>query len=363
MRIVYGVASEGMGHATRSHAVIEWLLSKGHEVHIFTSDRAFDFFSKKYANVYRIKGFHLVYDKNRLDSNKSLLWNIRHLPEGFMPAMQTIAKAFKELKPNVVISDFEFFTDFLGKAAGIPVVAANNISIIDKTKLDLKTFKEQKFFAEMTARLATFDADWYVIPTFFFPPTKGKNITLAHPVVRKSIVKAKPRTGNHVLVYQTTPTCLKLLRQLKKIDENFIVYGFGARPKEGNLKFCPFNDTTFIKDLVSAKAVITGGGFSLISEALYLKKPILSVPLADHFEQIMNGHYIKELKFGEYNIEPTPNDVQDFLLKLPFYMHYLSKYNFDPNDFAKKVERVAKKVAIAPDERRLRHVAKLASKF
>ena len=49
--IIYGVLGEGMGHATRSSAVIEYLLKKGHHVHIFTSNRAVDFLSKKFKNV------------------------------------------------------------------------------------------------------------------------------------------------------------------------------------------------------------------------------------------------------------------------------------------------------------------------
>ena len=34
---------------------------------------------------------------------------------------------------------------------------------------------------------------------------------------------------------------------------------------------------------MSARGVITGGGFSLLSEAVYLHKPVLSVPLDGQF--------------------------------------------------------------------------------
>lgn len=52
-----------------------------------------------------------------------------------------------------------------------------------------------------------------------------------------------------------------------------------ARKNDGNLQFKNFNEDEFYRDLASCRAVITNGGFSLMTEALYLQKPILSVPV------------------------------------------------------------------------------------
>lgn len=42
MRILYGVAGEGMGHATRSRVVIDHL-TRHHEVEVVVSGRAHDY--------------------------------------------------------------------------------------------------------------------------------------------------------------------------------------------------------------------------------------------------------------------------------------------------------------------------------
>lgn len=361
-RIVYGVSSEGMGHATRSHAVITYLLKKGHDVHILTSDRAYDFFAGKYGErVHRIKGFHLIYEDNKLSNTKSTLAMLKTLSSDLRPTFRTLADCFTHLRPHVVISDFDVFSALFGRWCRIPVIAANNISIVHKTRIDLSGMKlnYSRLTTKWSSKLATVKADHYVIPTFFYPPTKRRNVHLTAPVVRDIIVKRKPTRGKHILVYQTSPTCLRLLRTLKDLDETFYVYGFGKRPREGNLHFFPFNDTTFIDHLASSKAVITGGGFSLISEALYLKKPILSVPLRDHFEQINNGHQLQRLHYGEYNVEPAKDDVEGFLLKLPSYQHTLDKYSFDPHEFPTTIEALVRQVARKPDERRMRRICRI----
>jgi UDP:flavonoid glycosyltransferase YjiC (YdhE family) len=46
MKILYGVQSDGMGHALRSYAVMEYLMAQGHTVKVVTSGRALDFFRK-----------------------------------------------------------------------------------------------------------------------------------------------------------------------------------------------------------------------------------------------------------------------------------------------------------------------------
>ena len=74
------------------------------------------------------------------------------------------------------------------------------------------------------------------------------------------------------------------------------VYGMRGGPAEdtveGNIEFRPRSNEGFIEDLRTARAIVTGGGFSLLSEAVYLGKPALSVPLSGQFEQLMNARYL-----------------------------------------------------------------------
>jgi hypothetical protein len=87
----------------------------------------------------------------------------------------------------------------------------------------------------------------------------------------------------------------------------------------------------FLEDLVSACGVITGGGFSLLSEAVYLGKPVLSIPLRGQFEQLMNARYLQREGFGMCAPAIDAPTLSAFLDGLDGFHHRLGDYVQDGN--------------------------------
>ena len=150
-------------------------------------------------------------------------------------------------------------------------------------------------------------------------------------ICREEILDLKPSEGEHILVYQTSTSNSKLIETLKKVDEKFIVYGFDLEKVEKNIIYRKFNEDQFFKDLGSCKAVLANGGFTLISESIYLKKPVLSIPVKGQFEQILNAIYLERLGYGEFHEELEMDGVIHFLSKLDTYNESLSHYNQEGN--------------------------------
>ena len=75
----------------------------------------------------------------------------------------------------------------------------------------------------------------------------------------------------------------------------------------------------------TAKAIIVNGGFTMISEAIYLKKPIYSTPAHKNFEQILNGFYVEKLGFGESHENLDVKKIESFLHNLDKYQENLNK--------------------------------------
>jgi len=345
-RILYAVQGEGMGHAIRSSVIIRYLLKK-HELVIVSSNRAYRFLLNKFDNVYNIYGFHIVYKNNAVDNLKTFVQNVRKLPEGSVNNLRKLIKLIYRFNPNIIISDFEPFSYLVGTLFGIPIIGIDNIHIAKLCRLSIpKKYKKHYMTASLCPRSLGIKADYYLIPTFFYPKKKNpRKIFLVPPVIRDEIITSKPTDKSHVLVYQTSKSYKALIRLLKKIDQKFVIYGFNRKSRFSNIVFKRFDERNFIEDLTSCKAVITNGGFGVITEAIYLHKPILSVPVKKNFEQITNAIYVQELGYGKFYEELTTQDIEEFLLALPLYKKRLQHYSQKGNTLLfKKLDQIIKRL-------------------
>jgi uncharacterized protein (TIGR00661 family) len=101
---------------------------------------------------------------------------------------------------------------------------------------------------------------------------------------------------------------------------------------ERNLRFRPFSEQQFIEDLATARAVIAGGGFTLMGEAVYLKKPMLAVPVGGQFEQILNARYLEKLGYGRCASDLTDvAELRGFVDGLPAHEASIAGYHQDGN--------------------------------
>jgi len=140
------------------------------------------------------------------------------------------------------------------------------------------------------------------VPSFFFPPLRpGHDADLVPPIIRPEVRATRPRSGDHVLVYLNHPAGSEpLLDTLRRVNARFVVYN--VRPPDApeaypNLTFRP-PGPHFVDDLASARAVVCTAGFTLLSEARYLGKPVLAVPNQGFFEQALNALYLRSTGAG-----------------------------------------------------------------
>jgi uncharacterized protein (TIGR00661 family) len=305
MRILYGVVGEGMGHATRSKVVIDHLVEKKHKVKIVASGRAHAFLKRHFADVVEIRGLTIRYSAGAMDRDASVVQNVLLSPSMLFQNAAAYIDDVRHFKPKFVLSDFDSYAWFFARRFGLPIVSIDNQQIIHKCKH--KDEITQGVTTDYRATRAFVKAklpgcDHYVITSFFTPTIRAKfrdRVTLVPPILREEILKARPTSGEHVLVYQTSTSDQGLLAQLNRLRERkFVVYGLGRDAVEGNCTLHSFSEQRFVRDLASACAVVTNGGLSLIHEAIYLGKPILSVPVRHQFEQEMNARYLEQYGYG-----------------------------------------------------------------
>lgn len=331
--IFYCICGEGMGHAIRSSVIIDRIKDK-YDVYIFSSDRAYKYLNEKFDNVYKIGGFNTVYINNKVSNTKTLINALKRNPLNIKEGYEELYKKARKLSPNVIVTDFEIYATMVSKLLSIPLISLDNIHMITQTAIDYPPKHQGEMLkAKGVIKSYVIKPKIHILTSFFYPKIKPKKRAVLYPpVIREDILKLEPTIEDHIIVYQTSKESVKLVEQLKSLNEKFIVYGFNKDEVDKNLTYKLFNENEFYNDLASAKAVICNGGFTFISEAISLKKPIYSVPAIGNFEQTLNGFYVQKLGYGEYHEEMSPKKVEKFLKRLPKYQKKLAKVKKTNND-------------------------------
>jgi uncharacterized protein (TIGR00661 family) len=338
MRILYGVVGEGMGHAMRSRVVLEHLVETGHELSIMASGRATDFLAKRFHGVHRIHGLHMIYDENRVRMGKTLWSNVLSGASGIPQNIAAYFEMIKDFKPDAVVSDFESWAYLFAKAHNLPIVSIDNMQIINRCTHDHDVLagEEPSFeFAKAFVKGKLPFCDHYVITTFFYPPIRKPQTTLVPPILRPEILAATSRRGDHLLVYQTAEGNETLADVLAHTGMECRVYGMRRSitedQVEGNLRYRPFSETAFIEDLATARGVVAGGGFTTMGEAVYLRKPMLAIPVEGQFEQILNARYLAKVGYGRSAAQLDAAALRAFIEALPACEEKLEAYTQDGN--------------------------------
>jgi uncharacterized protein (TIGR00661 family) len=361
MRILYGVNGEGMGHATRSQVVIDALLGN-HDVRVVASGAAFRYLRDRLPQIAEIFGPTFAMKEGEIMRWATVRQNFAQAPQRLPETVRNWMGMVAEWRPEVVITDFEPLAGRYARATRTPLVSVDNINILVRCQHDEEIIgreREDFVLARAVTRAMVPIAGDYVITTFFQPPLARGRTILVPPIVRPEIVAAEPVRGDHLIVYSSGEQ--ELLDALRSTGMPCRVYGMRGGPAEGvvegNLEFRPRSNEGFVEDLRTARGVVAGGGFSLLSEAVYLGKPVLSVPLHGQFEQLMNARYLQREGFGMCATEVTPAVLGEFLDRLEEFELALAGYEQVGNTVAlRTIEERA--VTAAGEDRRTRRRAR-----
>jgi uncharacterized protein (TIGR00661 family) len=365
VKILYGVNGEGMGHATRSEVVIGALLGE-HDVRVMASGAAFRYLEGRLGHVSEIFGPSFAMDHGEIRRWASVTHTMAAARRELPGSVRRWIGAVQEWRPDVVVTDFEPLSGIYARSAHVPLVCVDNIHMIDRCRHDdeiVDGAREDFRLARAVTRAMVPTAGDYVITTFFRPPLLRGRTVLVPPIVRPAIVAARPQRGGHLLVYSGGSDAL--IDALRECGAACRVYGMRDGPEvgttDGAIEYRARSVDGFLDDLVTARGVITGGGFSLLSEAVYLGKPVLSIPLRGQFEQLMNARYLQREGFGLCAPAIDAPALAAFIERLDVYHDQLEGYMQDGNVEALAAIE-ARVTAAGVDTRRARARARRAAR-
>jgi uncharacterized protein (TIGR00661 family) len=330
-RIIYGISGEGWGHAARSREVLTHLKEMGHDLAVVTYDRGVRYLEGRFPLV-EVEGLNIATVDNRVSVSRTVRDGLVHLVRGHPKYLELKREFFPEFKPDLVITDFEPMTAHLARHFDLPLITIDNQHMIRYVDFPCpNNLRPSMLMTEIVIGAFVPAPDLSLVTTFYFGKVKNERTFLFPPILTDEVLRLTPTDGGSIVVYSTYGYKTVLDTLATFTEQRFLIYGSGRTGLEGNLVFRPYGREVFLKDLAACKGVIATAGFTLISEALYLRKPYLGIPVKNQFEQEINAYLIEELNYGARSSDGSRDDIEDFLDRSSHYSAQLESYRSSDN--------------------------------
>ena len=294
--ILYGVHGTGHGHAIRALTV-----ARHYPEHRFLFVSHLDGARLLRPHYPVVECANPVTPVHHHRVHASAVWSTaRHLARG-PHWLRVVHDAADEFRPDVAISDYEFFVPLAARARRIPCLSLDNQHALTLGRPDVPVHHRGSWALTATAIRCLFSfAPTYLVCSFFRPPALPRpQVRWVPPLLRAELLRRRPQKGDFVLAYQGYSTFPGFARTLRSLGRPVRAYGVQEAGSDGMLTFKARNEEEFLDDLAGCAYVVCGGGHTLISEALWCGKPILSIPIRGAYEQQMNALQVARAGYGQ----------------------------------------------------------------
>lgn len=282
MKILYGIQGTGNGHLIRAKEIIP-VLRKHAKVDILISgtEHSLDF---PYKPDYRSKGLSFAFGADggidywktyKLLDSKKFLRSVVDLPvENY----------------NLVLNDFEPVSAWAARYKGVPCFSISHQCAVLSENAPVPPILDPVAYSLLNL-YAPYDKPF----GFHFQRYNPNTYT---PVIRNEVEMASPLNEGHYAVYLPAYSEEKLYKKFSQFrDVRWHVFSkhIQRKDKRGNVVFYPIDKDRFVKSMSTAAGVICGAGFETPSEALYLRKKLLVIPMKGQFEQQCNAYALQKM--------------------------------------------------------------------
>jgi uncharacterized protein (TIGR00661 family) len=282
VNILYGIQGTGNGHVSRAIEIVPFLQQFGN-VDVLVSGNQYNLELPFPVNYY-CTGITFFYNRSGgIDYRSTIFDNslFRFLRDIFFIDIS---------RYDIVFSDFEPVTAWACKRAGKMCISLGHQASFYSRKVPRPVRKS--LFGELVLR--------YYAPGkkqigFHFQSYEDH---IFPPVIRNAIRNIKPGKGDYYLVYLPAYGDEAITDFLQYFPyEKWKVFSKFARKYvvTGNIEIFPADADGFVSVLGNCKGLLTSAGFEGPSEALYLKKKLLVVPIQGQYEQACNAAALQEM--------------------------------------------------------------------
>jgi len=294
MKILFGVQTEGNGHITQCIATKQYLQSQGIEVTTAFAAKKKRGLSKYFTDEFDVieyDGFDFVFDNDgRVVIWKTIVKNTFELPRLIVSFIKICSIIQKE-KPDAI---FNYYEPLVGLTAlffkNIKYVSFGHqyaMNSVIYPRID--GYIVQKLFLSIINKITSIRAKIVALSYYEF---NDDTMIVSPPMLRSESYSTSDKQEDFVLVYLMNEDMLpQLISQAKKYPD-INIHCFTKLTKQydelPNLKLFNLDGKLFQEKMKVCKAVVCSGGFETSAEAIYQNKPLLMIPMPNHYEQHAN---------------------------------------------------------------------------
>lgn len=306
-KCIFLVQGEGRGHMTQSISMKQLLTDAGIEVCEVLIGKSEErevpkfYYNEIEVPVTPMESPNMAFDKDKKSVNPlTTLTKNLSLGKNFAGSLKLIHTAVEKHKPDFIINFYEPLCGFyylLHKPKAPIISIGHQYMFLNKDF----TMPAEHVLANVAlntyTRLTCLGSTKKLALSFYpFADDIEKDIYTVPPLLRKEILTYPASQGNYLLIYLLNSGYRNDIIHWHKHNTNTLLHCFtddkNAQETEqydGTLFFHKLDDKKFMELMANAKAVVTTAGFESVCEAMYLGKPVFTVPVKGHHEQFCNS--------------------------------------------------------------------------
>ena len=281
MKILYGIQGTGNGHISKAETIYPLLKNYG-KVDVLISAANYSL-RPSFPVKFKKKGISFSVSKGKINY-WSTLKNIDLV--SFLNDMNSVPfKAY-----DLVVSDFEPITAWGAKKHGVKSLQISHQAAFHSIKSPRPFIINP--FAELVMR--------YFAPTNDYIGLHFKKYSknISEPIIKKSFFNIETKINNHITVYlpwEDDEIILNLFSKIKNHTFHVFNPNISKDYSVENVEFKVISNQKFVESLASCYGVICNAGFETPSEALFLGKRLIVIPLNGQYEQKCNAIALKNM--------------------------------------------------------------------
>ena len=337
MRVLFIVQGEGRGHMTQALAVRAMLASAGHRVtSVLTGNvrnrELPEFFVQKIdapVRSFASPGFSLGKEHRSVRRLPTILKNLGRVPH-FAKSLAAIDDGVASGRPDLVLAFYEPMAGLYQALyrPDVPFVAIGHQYMFEHPAYAFASgHRLDRVGLRLFTRLTALGAAWRIglslYPAMDMP---GDHLSVVPPLLRGAVLDRDVddvTDDEFYLIYLLNRGYAEQVISWHEDHPDVRLICFWDHPDadrivdyDDTLRFHRLDDVAFLDAMARCSGLICTAGFESVSEALYLGKPILAVPVEGHYEQQCNAREVEMLGAGlagdTFDLSPFPAFIRRF---------------------------------------------------